>query len=175
MSRTFKSSEKILFALCGGVVLLVGVWFLSDIYTGRLKLAQEKIENLNPRFKAAVAAASDAPFWKERQQWLDATMPVMKDSGQAHSTLLEELQSSAAERGLRLSQPVLLKPEATPHFRELGINFQITGPDSALFRWLADLQSPEKFQVIKYMTLAPASVTPPRMTGTLTLARLFQP
>jgi hypothetical protein len=37
------------------------------------------------------------PFWKERQAWLDATMPEMGDAGQAHSTFLEHLQSTARQ------------------------------------------------------------------------------
>lgn len=175
MKRTLKKSEKTLLALCGGVVAFVGAWFLWDDYSARMAAAREKIENLQPRFTAAVAAAADAPFWKERQSWLDATMPVMGDAGQAHSTLLEHLQNTARERGLTLTAPVLLKPEAGPHHRDLSVNLQITGPDNAVFRWLADLQSPEKFQLVKYLLLTPATVSPPRMTGTVTVARLYKP
>ena len=175
MKRSLKRSEKILFALCGGVVALAGVWFLWNDHTSRMTAAREKIENLKPRFTAAVAAAADAPFWKERQAWLDATMPEMGDSGKAHSSLLEHLQNTAKERSLSLTSPVLLKPEGGPHHRDLSVNLQITGPDNAVFRWLADLQSPEKFQLVKYLMLAPASASPPRMTATVTVARLFKP
>src|SRR5205814_3209376 len=131
----------------------------------RMLAAQEKIENLQSRYTAAVAASGDAPFWKERQAWLDATMPPMGDAGQAHSSFLEHLQKTARERGLTIAAPVLLKPEGSPHHRELSISMQIAGPDSALFRWLADLQSPEKFQLVKYLLLTPGSASPPRMTG----------
>jgi len=37
------------------------------------------------------------------------------------------------------------------------------------------LQSPEKFQLVKYLLLAPAQASPPRMTGTVTVARLYKP
>ena len=175
MKRSLKQSEKVLLALCGGVIALVAGGFLWSDHTARLAAAREKIENLAPRFTAAVAAAGDAPFWKERQTWLDATMPVMADSGQAHSNLLEHLQTTARERGLALTAPVLLKPEAGTHHRELAINLLITGPDNALYRWLADLQSPEKFQLVKYLLLTPATASPPRMSATVTVARLYKP
>lgn len=175
MKRSLKRSEKTLLALCGGVVALVAVWFLWSDHSARMTAAREKIDNLKPRFTAALAAAADAPFWKERQIWLDGTLPVMGDSGQAHSSLLEHLQTTASERGLALTGPVLLKPEAGPHHRDLSINLQITGPDNAVYRWLADLQSPEKFQLVKYLLLTPATVSPPRMTGTVTVARLYKP
>jgi hypothetical protein len=175
MKRSFKKSEKVLFALCGGLVACIGLYFLWSDYSGRMAAARDKIETLSPRFTAAMAAAGDAPFWKERQTWLDTAMPVMGDSGQAHSSFLEHLQDTARERGLSLTAPVLLKPEGGPHHRDLSVNLQITGPDNAVFHWLAELQSPEKFQLIKYLLLTPAQASPPRMTGTVTVARLYKP
>jgi Tfp pilus assembly protein PilO len=175
MKRTLKKSEKLLLTLCGGVVALVGVWFYWSDHSSRLAVAQEKIDNLQPRFTAALAAAADAPFWRERQAWLNATLPDMGDSGEAHSALLEQLQTTARERGLALTSPVLLKPEGTAHFRDLSVNLQITGPDNAVHRWLAELQSPEKFQLVKYLLLTPAAATPPRLTATVTVARLYKP
>ncbi len=175
MKRSLTRSEKTLLALCVGVIALVAVFFLWRDHRGRLAAAQQKIENLQSRFTAAVAAAGDAPFWKERQTWLDGTMPAMGDAGQAHSSFLEHLQSTARQRGLTLSSPVLLKPESSAHHRELPISLQITGPDNALYRWLADLQSPEKFQLVKYLLLNPVSAPPARMTGSVTVARIYKP
>jgi hypothetical protein len=175
MKRSLTQSEKTLFALCIGVLLAVAAFFGWRNHHNRMIAAQERIDNLQSRFSAAVAASGDAPFWNERQAWLDATMPTMGDSGQAHSSFLEHLQSTARERGLVVATPVLLKPEAGPHHRDLSISLQLTGPDSALYRWLADLQSPEKFQLVKYLLLTPVAGQPARMTCSVTVARLYKP
>lgn len=175
MKRALTNSEKRLFTLCGAIVAGTALWLLQDHYNTRSAAARETIETLTPRFTAAAAASSDAPFWKERQAWLDATLPVISDAGQAHSQFLEDLQQTARERGLSLTSPVLLKPESAPTHQELPVNLQITGPDNAVFRWLAGLQSPEKCHLIKYLLLTPATATPPRMTATVTVARLFKP
>ena len=175
MKRSLTSSERRLLIVCVGVIALVGIFFVWRDHRNRMVTAKDKIENLESRFTAAVAAAGDAPFWKERQAWLDATMPVMGDSGQAHSTFLEHLQNTARERGLTVASPVLLKPEGSAHHRELPVSLSVTGPDSALYRWLADLQSPEKFQFVKYLLLTPKSAKPPRMTASITIARLYKP
>jgi hypothetical protein len=98
MRRALTKSEKTLFALCIAVLVLVGGFFALKNHRTRMAAAREKIENLEARFTAAVAASGDAPFWKERQAWLDATMPAMGDGGQAHSTFLEQLQSTARQR-----------------------------------------------------------------------------
>lgn len=173
--RRLTKSEKTLCALCLSVLVLVGGFFVWRNHRTRLAAAREKIENLQARFTAAVAASGDAPFWKERQAWLDATMPVMGDAGVAHSSFLEQLQSTAKQRGLTIASPVLLKPEGGPHHRDLSISLQVTGPDAAVFRWLAELQSPEKFRLIKYLLLTPAPAQPPRMIANVTVARLYKP
>ncbi|MGI8604859.1 MAG: hypothetical protein ACR2OZ_17960 [Verrucomicrobiales bacterium] len=174
MKRTLKASEKVLLGLCAAVVVLVGAFFAWRNYQQRLAAAREKIAALEPQLTAAHAAAADAAFWNERQAWLDATMPPPGDQGQAHSLFLEQLQTTARERGLVVAAPVMLKPEAGPHHHDLSITLQITGPDQAFYRWLAELQSPEKFQLIKYILLTPLSAQPPRMSGTVTVARLFK-
>ena len=175
MKRTLTGSEKRLVLLCLGVLASVGIFFVWRDHRTRMSAAKDKIENLESRFTAAVAAAGDAPFWKERQVWLDATMPIMGDSGQAHSSFLEHLQTSARERGLVVSSPVLLKPEGSAYHRELPISVSVSGADSALFRWLADLQSPEKFQTVKYLLVTSASAKPARMSASITVARLYKP
>jgi hypothetical protein len=174
MKRLTKS-EKNLFVACIAVLVLVVVFFGWRNHRNRMAAALEKIENLESRYTAAVATSEDAPFWRERQAWLDATMPVMADAGQAHTTFLEHLQKTARERGLTVAAPVLLKPEGGPHHRDLSISLQVSGTDNAVFRWLADIQSPEKFQLVKYLLLTPASASPPRMTGSVTVARLYKP
>ena len=175
MKRALTKSEKTLLALCLAVIVLVGAFFGWRDHRARTIAAQQKIENLQSRFTAAVAATADAPFWKERQAWLDSTMPVMGDGGQAHSAFLEHLQATADQRGLRITSPVLLKPEAGAHHRELTISLQVVGTDNAVHRWLADLQSPEKFQLVKYLLLTPTAASRPRMTASVTVSRLYKP
>ncbi|MFN0127064.1 MAG: hypothetical protein ACKV19_10325 [Verrucomicrobiales bacterium] len=175
MKRPLRSSEKLLLALC--LSLIGGLGLILVIRDHRLRAAdaRKRIEALQPEAAALDASLADAPFWEERRAWLDQNMPALGDSGESHSRFLEELRTAARDRGLVLGPPVLLKPEATPHFNDLAVTLQITGPDQAVYRWLAELQSPEKFQVVKYLLLTPQSGPVPRMTGTVTVSRLFKP
>jgi hypothetical protein len=175
MKRPLRSSERLLLILCLVLVGGLGILFVVREYRVRSAAARKIIDTLQPEAAAADASLADAPFWEERRVWLDETMPVLGDSGVSHSQFLEELRTSARDRGLVLGPPVLLKPESKPHFHDLSVTLQITGPDQAVYRWLADLQSPEKFQVVKYLLLTPQSGPSQRMTGTVTIARLFKP
>ena len=114
MKRRLKSSEKVLIALCTGVlVLLAGFLTLRD-HRARIAVALEKIENLEPQLTAAVAAAADAPFWDERQAWLDATMPVMGDSGQAHSSFCNNSRRPPASAVWSSPPPFCSNPKGVP-------------------------------------------------------------
>lgn len=175
MKRSLTSSEKFLLGLCLTVLAGVGAVFATREFKTRKAAAEAKIAELEPQFLAAEAAAADAPFWETRQAWLDSVLPAAGDPGKAHSGFLEELQASAKGRGLQLGAPVMLKPEGGKHAVDYAVTLQVTGPDSALFRWLAELQSPEKPRLVKYLLLAPQSATPPRMSGTVTIAKLFKP
>lgn len=176
MKRALTSSEKILMGLCGGLLVFVGLFFSIRDQRARRTAAAEKIADLEPKLMAVEAAAADAPFWETRQAWLETVMPAVKNPGQAHSKFLEDLEESARSRGLYFGLPVLLKPEPGKHAQDFSVTVQIAGPDNAVFRWLAELQSPEKLRVIKYLLLVPQPpVSPPRMGATVTIAQLFKP
>lgn len=175
-TRALTSSEKFLLTVCGGLLVTVGLFFSIRDQRARRTAALEKIAELEPKLLAVEAAAADAPFWQERQAWLDRVMPAVKNPGQDHSHFLEELEASARGRGLYFGLPVLLKPEAGKHAQDFSVTVNIAGPDNAVFRWLAELQSPEKLRLIKYLVLLPQPpASPPRMGATVTIAQLFKP
>ncbi len=176
MSRNkTKSSEKVLLAVAVVLVFGAGNFILWKQYRSRSAVALEKIDRLGETETTQAAAVTDVEFWKSRLAWLDSNMPTLGDSGTAQSELLEFLQESAAERKLDLSQPSLLKPEGGPHYHELAVTVRAIGPDSAVFRWLGEMQSPEKFYYVKTLSLSPDTRGgEPVMICTLTLARWFR-
>lgn len=173
--RSLKRSEKVLLALCVTMVFSIGNLILWKRYSARLKAAKEAIEKLEGDRAANAAAATDEPFWQQRQEWLDSVMPPMSDSGEAQSALLQSIEESAAERRINTWRPTLLKPEDGSHHHEVSVTLRAGGADQAVLRWLAEMQSPEKFQYIKYLQIERDSDGPePRMECTLTLARWFR-
>lgn len=173
--RALKGSEKILLVVCGLLVLSFGNGFLWKDYSKRMKVATEAIATYEGDLVANAAAAGDMGFWEGRTAWLDANLPVVEDSGAAQGDLLDYLREGARERGIRTDDPVLAKPEGGSHYREVAVTIEAQGPDEAVFRWLAEMQSPEKFQVLKYLALRPDRGNPePELECTLTLARWFR-
>ena len=140
-----------------------------------MRAAQEAIAKHEGDLAANLAAAGDVPFWEGRQGWLDAHLPAVSDAGAAQGDLLDYLRDTARQRGIRTDDPVLAKPEGSSHYREVAVTIEAQGHDEAVFRWLAEMQSPEKFQVVKYLALEPDRGNPqPELECTVTLARWFK-
>lgn len=174
-TRALKGSEKVLLTVCGLMVLTLGNGFLWKAYSGRTKAANESIAKHEGDLAANLAAAGDLPFWEGRQGWLDAHLPAVEDAGAAQGDLLDYLRESARERGIRTADPVLAKPQSGAHYREVAVTIEAQGPDEAVFRWLAEMQSPEKFQVVKYLALEPdRGNTEPELECKVTLARWYK-
>jgi hypothetical protein len=173
--RPLKRSEKVLLYGCLVLAFTVVNGFGWSAYRKRTAAAREKVARLEGDRAANTAAAADLAYWGRRVAWLDEHMPSMGDSGEAQSQLLEDLQASAAERKLRLREPTLLKPEGGAHHHELAVTVRAQGPDEAVFRWLAEFQSPEKFQAVKRLVLTPDERRgEPEMECTVTVARWFK-
>ena len=121
------------------------------------------------------AAAGDLEFWEGRQAWLDQHLPSVGNAGKAQGELLDYLRETARKRGLRTDDPILAKAEDGGHYREVVVTIEAQGPDEAVFRWLAEMQSPEKFQVVKYLSLGPdRGSAEPELECTVTLARWYK-
>ncbi len=175
MSRTLKTSEKFLLGTCLLLVVGLGGGILSHQYRKRAEAARETIAQLEDDLASRSAAAGDSEFWERREAWLDATMPEMGDAGTAQSELLEFVQSTAAERQLDLSSPALLKPEGGPAHKELAVSVRAVGPDLTVLRWLAEMQSPEKFLFLKTLSLSPDSRRGrPVIVCTVTIAQWYR-
>ncbi len=173
--RRLNRSEMTLLIVCAVAILGVGNFILWKEYSDRARVAHNKIQIYGEEEESNIAAATDVEFWAGRQAWLDQHMPAMGDPGQAQSELLEFVQSSGAERGLKITSSSLVKPEGGPHYKELAVSVSASGPDQALFRWLAEMQSPEKFYYVKAVQLnSESGGAIPRMNCRLTLARWFK-
>lgn len=104
---------------------------------------------------AATTPASETRMWEERMAWLDEQLPAMTSRDQAQAALLEDLRASAKSFDLDIDGQSFVKPASTPHYQEVAVKMILDGPERKVFQWLTGLQSPEKFQAIKFLRLEP--------------------
>jgi hypothetical protein len=156
-----KRSEIILLVICVASIFFVG----NAIAFKKFKIERTKQEQIlvdlerrgeNPRMEEAAATpAAQATVWKDRMAWLDQNLPKMESSDQAQAALLEDIRSSAKAFDLDIDGQSFVKPAKTPHYQEVAVKMNLDGPERKVYQWVAGLQSPEKFQAIKYLRLRP--------------------
>jgi hypothetical protein len=159
--RPLTRSESILIGLCVFSVLVMGHLIAYKQYSLKVKKAEQMLQDLARRGdrkdleKVAKTPASETRMWKERMAWLEEQLPSMENRDQAQAALLEDLRASAKSFDLDIDGQSFVKPASTPHYQEVAVKMVLDGPERKVFQWLAGLQSPEKFQVLKFLDLEP--------------------
>ncbi|MEZ5324522.1 MAG: hypothetical protein R3F19_05620 [Verrucomicrobiales bacterium] len=176
--RSLRTSESILLVLTFVVIFTVLNVIMWNKHKAREKEVKDKLSKLEDQLASNLAYAPEQAFWLPKDEWLDAHMPKMSDFGAEQSALLEYLQSTARERGIRLHTQTLQKPADGSKFHQVvSVTIQSNGPDQAVYDWLSEMQSPEKFQYFSYLQLDPYEAGRPKleMDCRFTLSRWFQP
>ncbi len=178
MIKTLTAREKRLLGACIAVLVVSATSLLSKEFLNRRSALDEQI-------KALKLEKEDNDFWigqremlDKQKVWLDENMPVTESMNQANAQLLADLQNEALNRQIKVINPKLQDGVNSPFHREAVVTMKLYGEQAKIMAWLATLQSPEKFYVIKLLELDPdtRSKEPlPQMECDLTIARWFQP
>ncbi len=175
-------SEVILIGLCLFSVLFMGHLIAYKEYKKKLLKAEQVLEDLQRRGdqphleKAAATPAAQAVIWAERMAWLDEELPEMPSRDQAQAALLEDMRATAKSFGLDIDGQSFVKPASTPHYQEVAVKMNLDGPERKVYQWLSGMQSPEKFQAIKFLQLRPEGRrSRPEGDCNVIVARWFKP
>jgi len=170
--------EKRLLALCFSVLALMATMILANTFFQRRATALATIARLESELAQNQTWLSDRAYWEKHAAWLAQNMPSTDSLGRSQGQLLEDIQNAALDLQLRVERQTLLEPVSQPSYREVSVTVRIEGDQDILLRWLATLQSPEKFQHIKEIDFeidTRAKNPKPQAECDLTLARWFKP
>lgn len=178
--RSLNSREKLLLGACFAVIFLVANGFVARSVFSTLNGGKSKIGTLENELADQEMWLEDAPKMEARERWLDSTMPALGDStlGKLQGDLLQSLQDDVFDRKLKIEQQSLQDIVKEAFYTEVAVRLTIRGAETEIIDWLAGLQSPEKFQVIKAMELEldrRAKEEEPQAVCQITIARWFRP
>jgi len=177
--RTLNTREKRLLLLClGTIVIIVNVIFFRGFNLQR-KALTESIKRLSDEAADDKIWLNDRAFWAKRQDWLTKHMPYTDSTGRSQGQLLDELQNTALDAQLKVSNQVLHdEPTKEADYKEVSLSIKVRGDHDVLLRWLLSLQSPEKFEAMKTFDLqldTKGKDKTPQAECNLTVARWFNP
>jgi hypothetical protein len=119
----------------------------------RFTAAATHVRQLEADRSLATAWMESRDLWTKRRDWMAAKQPKLDDVGQANVTLLDSLHKSASADGLTVLAQTLKDPSATPTYREVSVQFGLTGSLDGLCRWMVEVQQPELFQAVTSFSL----------------------
>lgn len=170
--------EKRLLALCFFALAFMTTIILANSFLQRRSTSLATIARLQTELTQNETWLSDRDYWEKHAEWLDKNMPTTDSLGRSQGQMLEEIQNATLDLQLKIERQTLLEPISQPSYREVSVTVRIKGDMEVLLRWLATLQSPERFQHIKeldYEIDTRAKAPKPQAECDLTLARWFKP
>jgi hypothetical protein len=178
MIKTLTAREKRLLGACIAVLVLSATSLLSKEFLDRRSALEDQV-------KALKLEKEDNDFWISQREmldkqkvWMDENLPSTDSLGRSQGQLLEEFQNEALNRQIKVVNSSLPATASTAFYREVAVTMKLYGEQARVMAWLATLQSPERFYVIKALELDPdtRSKEPlPQIECDLTIARWFQP
>jgi hypothetical protein len=92
----------------------------------------------------------------EEMEWLAGHQPQPR-AGQIVATELEQYASNQASTHQLTVKRRAIKPvdETGRHFHRAKVEFNVTGKEDSLYRWLDRLQMPDQFKAITFLRLSP--------------------
>ena len=178
MTKGLSARERRLLAACGAVLLISASTLLAKEFLDRRVNLEKTIAGLEGEKLENDAWLKDRDFLDRRKEWLEKNLPTTESLGRAQGQLLEEFQNGALDRGIKILNSQLPAAHSTANYREVGVTLKLYGEQAKILAWLATLQSPEKFYVIKALELDPDSRSReplPQIECDVTVARWFKP
>jgi Tfp pilus assembly protein PilO len=170
--------EKRLLGACVAVLATMVCVILLKTYLDAKTGLQTKIRTLSGEKEENEVWLADEAFQKKRGAWLDKSLPTTDSLGRAQGTLLEDIQNAALEQEVKILRTTPNTPEQTPNYDEVAVQVNLRGDMATLLAWLAGLQSPERFVIVKALEIEPdsrAREKTPQVFVNITLARWFKP
>lgn len=181
--RGLTTREKRLLGLC-----LLSIFLVANLFAGRAVMralggSKERITQLENELAENRMWLEEKDLWERRQSWLGENLPdsLVRQRisvGNAQGDLMQSMQNDVLERRLKIERQTLVEPQSTAFYDEVAVSFRVEGEAAEVNRWLATLQAPDRFQVIKNLELeldGRSREVEPQAECDITIARWFAP
>lgn len=170
--------EKRLLAACIAVLAISGTTLLAKEFLDRRAAVEKTITTLEAEKRDNDSWLTQRDFQQSRKEWIEASLPSTDSLGRAQGQLLEEFQNQALDHEIRVVSSSLPAAHSTAHYREVAVTLKLHGDQAQMLAWLATIQSPERFYIIKAIELDPdtrSRAPTPQIECDITIARWFKP
>jgi hypothetical protein len=167
--------ERILSLAVGAVVFLVFNLLIWNWLLGAIGGARSELAVRGSALKEQEIFVKERELWAKRDQWLQKHQPVLKNSGEAQTGLLDELRQVAGKYNILIENPAIGPGETTPNHQAVFASIETKSAWPPLVHFLYDVQQPESFIAFDSVNLMIDGSDPTMMRGRFKIARWFAP
>lgn len=170
--RQLKPSERRLTLVFAALVFLAANFFALNILTEKKHVLESDIRNLRLEETEAGFWLAQSDLWLRRKAWLGEKQPRLSGTGQESGELLQNLQRTARQQKITISQQTFPEAVPSPYYQEVSVQLEIKGSLEAVTRWIASLQNPEAFTAVTIKNLK-SDAEAPNVICSLLVARRY--
>lgn len=170
--------EKTLIAVLFGVAFFIVNIFLFTSYQAGM---QKKRSQLNNGAKQLRQMDEDLAIWESQAQdveWLSNNQPAEGVHGNIGADLVKETVTMAQRHGVilpSLPSPLPADNQEFGVYRSARVKVKANAMDEQLYKWLTDLQDPERSRSITSLRISPQRDDQTRVDCELEVAQWFTP
>jgi hypothetical protein len=167
--------EKKLVLLFSVAIFVLLNFFAISWYRGYRASVTKALGKAKTSVEDARIMDTDRETNQGEMDWLADHYPEPK-AGQTVQTELEQFASNqATANSLEIKRRKILPSDETGRFHRAKVEFNVTGNEAALYRWLDRLQMPDQFRAITFMRLSPDAKDDTKIDCTVTAEQWYVP
>jgi hypothetical protein len=175
MIERMNRRERILLLAVAAVVFLLLNLFVWSWLFGAIGRAHAELAVSRDQLKKQEMFVRERALWTKRSEWLQKHQPVLKNSGEAQTGLLDELRQIAGKYNILIENPAIGPGETTPNHQAVFASVETKSGWPSLVHFLYDVQQPDSFVAFDSVNLMIDSNDPTMMRGRFKIARWFAP
>jgi hypothetical protein len=175
MTHPLSNREKWLSIGVGAVVaLFLGVVLIQSFFDTSARLRGE-VTSREKQLRLMQMMIGQSAESEQRDAWLQATQPRLKDAGAAGVALLNQVKDIAQKHGVILQNHAIRPAEQRPECISVAIEVESVSPWESLIDFQYDLQNPQHFIALESTNLTTDGSDATKMRGRFKIARWFAP
>ena len=168
--------KKLGWILFGAAFLIVNVF----LYLSYREAMQRKLAQLSQEAGQLEQMETELATWKSRQadlEWLENNPPAEGNHGKIGARLVKAIKDSAVR--WQMDSPAVSPQRADADemgvYRSAKVKVKANATDEQLYKWLSDLQDPQKSRSVTFLRVSPNRDDPERVDCELEVTQWFAP
>jgi len=172
--RRMSERERKMTLVIAGILFVLINLFAWRLLLGAIGNSRRELATRKSARAEQVVYMREREIWKNRDEWIQKSQPVLKGAEEA-STLLEQLKQVAGKYDILIENPAIGSGETTPIHQAVFASIETSSHWPELVHFLYDIQQPDAFVVFESVNLAIDGNDPTMMRGKFKIARWFAP